>query len=58
MRSSPHRTLRRHLGDDEAAWEPRFGREMVDDATVFIRLVPERLIARDLSFRVASPGMS
>ena len=47
-----YRKLRRYLGDDETTWEPSFGSEMVDDATVLIRLVPERLTARDLSFRV------
>jgi Pyridoxamine 5'-phosphate oxidase len=49
------RKLVRYLGADEQAWDPRFQIEAMalDQATRFVRLSPQRLIARDLSFRPA-----
>jgi hypothetical protein len=49
------RKLVRYLGADEQAWDPRFQIEALalDQATRFVRLSPQRLIARDLSFRPA-----
>ncbi len=45
------RKLRRYLGHDEQSWDARFQLEAMDmDRTGFIQLVPERLVARDLSF--------
>lgn len=47
------RKLVRYLGPDESRWDERFRDGTFDDPTArFARLVPDRLIARDLSFRV------
>jgi nitroimidazol reductase NimA-like FMN-containing flavoprotein (pyridoxamine 5'-phosphate oxidase superfamily) len=49
------RKLSRYLGPEPALWEPRFRAGVVDDAvTRFVKLAPIRLVARDLSFAVAS----
>jgi nitroimidazol reductase NimA-like FMN-containing flavoprotein (pyridoxamine 5'-phosphate oxidase superfamily) len=45
-----HRKLSRYLGPDEATWDPYF-REF-EPETRFVRLMPERLTARDLSYGV------
>ena len=48
------RKLRRYLGDDEDRWDERFRSATFDDPTAgFLRLRPERLRARDVSFTVA-----
>jgi pyridoxamine 5'-phosphate oxidase-like protein len=48
------RKLRRYLGDDEERWDGRFRRETFEDPTAgFLRLRPDRLRARDVSFIVS-----
>jgi nitroimidazol reductase NimA-like FMN-containing flavoprotein (pyridoxamine 5'-phosphate oxidase superfamily) len=48
------RKLRRYLGDDEDRWDERFRGGTVDDpAAGFLRLRPDHLRARDVSFAVA-----
>ena len=48
------RKLRRYLGGDETRWDERFRSGTFDDPTAgFLRLRPERLRARDVSFTVA-----
>ena len=49
------RKLRPYLGPNETAWDPE--RFAMDDSqgTRFVRLVPDRLEALDLSYRTA-PG--
>lgn len=48
------RKLRRYLGDDEDAWDPRFRAYLHSDpaeaGTVWVRLAPRWLVARDLSY--------
>ncbi|MEU7024216.1 pyridoxamine 5'-phosphate oxidase family protein [Streptomyces sp. NPDC046203] len=48
------RTLVRYLGPDESRWDPRFVHYLYDDpkvrGTVWLRLVPSSLTARDLSY--------
>lgn len=50
------RKLTRYLGGDEAKWDPRFRRYLHDDpaerGTCWVRLRPERLTAKDLSYQV------
>lgn len=50
------RKLTRYLGDDETRWDERFRRYLYDDpagkGTVWLRLRPVRLAARDLSYSV------
>lgn len=46
-----YRKLSRYLGPDRHTWDPRFGDYLVGAGAVLARLVPERLVARDLSFR-------
>lgn len=49
------RKLARYLGPHEAAWDPRFSDRYLSDpdlTTRLVRLVPERITARDLSFSV------
>ncbi len=48
------RKLVRYLGGDETRWDSRF-RETLDgvDEARLVRLAPQRLIARDLSYRTA-----
>ena len=41
------RKLRRYLGEDESTWHPDF-HHFADDARL-VRLVPERIVAKDLS---------
>ena len=47
------RKLVRYLGPDESTWDARFQIEALatDPSTRLVRLRPQRLIARDLSFR-------
>ncbi|EPD97213.1 pyridoxamine 5'-phosphate oxidase family protein [Streptomyces albus] len=51
------RKLSRYLGDDEALWDPRFARYLDDEAsgrgTMWLRLVPDSLAAKDLGYTVA-----
>jgi hypothetical protein len=53
------RKLRRYLGADEETWDDRFRHYLLDDpvqrGTVWLRLSPDRLVARDLSYSVR-PG--
>lgn len=50
------RKLIRYLGADEARWDERFRRYLYDDpaekGTVWVRLRPDSLTARDLSYTV------
>jgi len=50
------RKLRRYLGDDDTRWDPRFHDYLLADpaekGTVWLRLVPSSLTARDLSYAV------
>jgi len=48
------RKFRRYLGDDEERWDERFRSETFEDPTAaFLRLRPDRLRARDVSFTVS-----
>jgi hypothetical protein len=48
------RKLRRYLGDDEERWDERFRGGTFDDPTAaFVRLLPDALHARDVSFTPA-----
>jgi nitroimidazol reductase NimA-like FMN-containing flavoprotein (pyridoxamine 5'-phosphate oxidase superfamily) len=48
------RKLRRYLGPDEAAWDPRFLEGTFEEPGIaFVRLAPRTLRGRDLSFRAA-----
>lgn len=42
------RKLARYLGSDDARWDARF--RSFDSDTRFVRLIPDRLTAKDLSF--------
>ncbi|MEW2501532.1 MULTISPECIES: pyridoxamine 5'-phosphate oxidase family protein [unclassified Amycolatopsis] len=46
------RKLARYLGPDEQRWDPRFRAYLTeaDRGTVWVRLAPERLRAKDLSY--------
>ncbi|WP_255951054.1 pyridoxamine 5'-phosphate oxidase family protein [Streptomyces odontomachi] len=50
------RKLSRYLGTDEAAWDARFRHYLLDDpaerGTVWLRLRPDSLVAKDLSYSV------
>jgi nitroimidazol reductase NimA-like FMN-containing flavoprotein (pyridoxamine 5'-phosphate oxidase superfamily) len=49
------RKLVRYLGGDENKWDPRFEiTSMESNGTAFVRLVPDKLRARDLSYRPSS----
>jgi hypothetical protein len=54
------RKLARYLGPDEDRWDRRFLRYLRDDpadkGTVWLRLVPASLVARDLSYDATVPG--
>lgn len=43
------RLLRRYLGDDKSAWDPRFV-DLDEDRWAFIEVTPETVVARDQSF--------
>ena len=47
------RKLVRYLGPDEDAWDERFNIDELarDPGASFVRLAPQRLVAKDLSFR-------
>lgn len=53
------RKLARYLGPDEAAWDTRFVRYLYDDpgerGTMWLRLAPDSLTVKDLSYSVVSP---
>ncbi|MEV7036644.1 pyridoxamine 5'-phosphate oxidase family protein [Amycolatopsis sp. NPDC051061] len=47
------RKLVRYLGSDETRWDPRFRAYLHDNAdTVWVRLRPSRLVAKDLGYQV------
>lgn len=46
------RKLARYQGPDETRWDPERFALTADDGSRVLRLVPERLVARDLSYRV------
>lgn len=50
------RKLRRYLGADEAEWDARFRRYLLSDpaeyGTVWLRVHPDTLVAKDLSYSV------
>lgn len=52
------RKLSRYLGADEANWDDRFRHYLLDDpvdrGTVWLRLRPDRLVAKDLSYSVGA----
>jgi len=52
------RKLRRYLGPDEGTWDDRFRHYLMDDplqrGMVWLRLRPDRLVIRDLSYSVGS----
>lgn len=54
------RMLRRYLGADESGWDSRFRRYLHSDplelGTVWLRLRPDRLDAKDLSYESVSAG--
>lgn len=56
------RKLARYLGADESRWDRRFTRYLYDDpdssGTVWLRVVPEWLRARDMSYTVGPSGTS
>ena len=47
------RLLRRYLGDQEDAWDPRFVESMEDRDNVLIRFEPDTAVARDQSYSPA-----
>ena len=55
------RKLSRYLGPDESRWDPRFRAYLRDDpaerGTVWVRMKPESLRAKDLSYEVSSTGV-
>lgn len=55
------RMLSRYLGADQNVWDSRFRRYLHDDpserGTIWIRLEPASLIAKDLSYRVEEPPL-
>jgi hypothetical protein len=44
------RLLTRYLGSAEADWDKRFVDTLADDDNVFVRVVPETVVARDASY--------
>ncbi|MET7989975.1 pyridoxamine 5'-phosphate oxidase family protein [Amycolatopsis sp. NPDC005232] len=50
------RKLARYLGSDEQRWDPRFQAYLneAERGTVWVRLAPETLRAKDLSYEVSS----
>ncbi len=57
-RERTYRKLRRYLGPDRHTWDPRFGAYLLDTSAQIVRLAPERLVARDLSFRPSTAPSS
>lgn len=53
--SRARRLIRRYLGDDESAWDPEFVEFLPDDRYRFVRVQPETVVARDVSY-AASEG--
>ena len=55
------RKLVRYLGQDEQTWDPRFRAYLLDDpaerGTVWVRMKPESLQAKDLSYEVSSSAV-
>jgi hypothetical protein len=44
------RLLARYLGDDQAGWDQRFRRTLDDADNVLVRVQPETVVARDVSY--------
>ena len=49
-RKRAKRLLVRYLGPDEVEWDPRFRETLIDADTVLIRVRPETVVARDVSY--------
>jgi hypothetical protein len=49
-RDSPVRFLARYLGATTADWHPRFRDTLGDPDNLFVRFVPETVVARDQSY--------
>lgn len=47
------RKLRRYLGTEESLWDSRFHPDGMARSASFVRLLPDRLTARDLSYQRA-----
>jgi hypothetical protein len=44
------RLLARYLGDKSESWDRRFRETLVDPDNLFVRVVPETVVARDISY--------
>ena len=52
-RERARRLLARYLGPDVGAWDERFRATLDDVENVLVKIEPETLVARDVSYRVA-----
>jgi hypothetical protein len=44
------RLLARYLGEDQSRWDPRFRETLTDPDNVLARVVPDTVVARDVSY--------
>ncbi len=51
-RERARRLLRRYIGTDEAHWNPRFSATLDDAANILIRVIPETVVVRDVSYMI------
>ncbi len=51
-RERARRLLRRYIGTDEARWNPRFRATLDDAANILIRVIPETVVVRDVSYTI------
>ncbi len=49
-RARARRLLRRYLGAEEGGWDPRFRATLDDVANVLVRIEPETVVVRDVSY--------
>ncbi len=53
-----YRLLRRYLGDDETAWNPRFRAAVIDGLDLMVRFIPTSIVVRDQSYFANTNSMS
>ena len=49
------RLLARYLGEDQRCWDKRFLDTLGDPDNVFVRVVPDTVVARDVSYEIPQP---
>jgi hypothetical protein len=53
-----NRLLQKYLGEDQAAWNPWFIERVADPLDVMVRLTPDTIVGKDVSFFKTGPALA